>query len=230
MHDCRLTQEHLLDLIFDELDAPARVSLLAEVDRCARCGIEYRSLAATLRACDEVAAIAQPQAGYWPVYHDALSHRLRRAASTVNGAAHSKAPIWRHLFNTSLSVPAPLAAIVLLLLLASSILSLFLLVRPAPAPIVINAPHTAPDAPQVKLIEVPVVRDRMITQTIHVRRRNSNSSGRRRTPRVNLARFNRPEASRMNTNVATRAKLSGFKPAEEVKIRLIRKGDANEQQ
>ena len=64
MHDCRLTQEHLLDLIFDELDTPARVSLLAEVDRCARCGSEYRSLAATLRACDEVAAIAQPQASY----------------------------------------------------------------------------------------------------------------------------------------------------------------------
>jgi hypothetical protein len=34
----------------------------------------------------------------------------------------------------------------------------------------------------------------------------------------------------MNTNVATRANLSGFKPAEEVKIRLIREGDANEQQ
>jgi hypothetical protein len=104
-------------------------------------GSEYRSLAATLRACDEVAAIAQPQASYWPVYQDALSHRLRRAAGAVNGAAHSKAPIWRHLFNTSLSVPAPLAAIVLLLLLASSILSLFLLVRPVP--IVINAPHAA---------------------------------------------------------------------------------------
>jgi len=229
MHDCRLTQEHLLDLIFDELEAPARVSLLAEVDRCARCRAEYRSLAATLRACDEVAAIAQPQAGYWPVYHDALSHRLHRAASTVNDAAHLKAPIWRHLFNTSLSVPAPLAALVLLLLLASSILSLFLLVRPAPAPIVINAPHAAPDAPQVKLIEVPVVRDRTITQTIHVRRRNS-SSERRRTPRVNLARFNRPDAGRINTNVATRANLSGFKPADEVKIRLIRGVDANEQQ
>jgi hypothetical protein len=227
MHDCRLTQEHLLDLIFDELDAPARVSLLAEVDRCARCGSEYRSLAATLRACDEVAAIAQPQASYWPVYQDALSHRLRRAAGAVNGATHSKAPIWRHLFNTSLSVPAPLAAIVLLLLLASSIFSLFLLVRPVP--IVINAPHATLDAPQIKLIEVPVVRDRMITQTIHVRRRNS-SSERRRTPRVNLARSNRPDAGRMNTNVATRANLSGFKPAEEVKIRLIREGDANEQQ
>ena len=229
MHDCRLTQEHLLDLIFDELDAPARVSLLAEVDRCARCGSEYRSLAATLRACDEVAAIAQPQASYWPVYQDALNHRLRRAAGAVNGAAHLKAPIWRHLFNTSLSVPAPLAAIVLLLLLASSILSLFLLVRPVP--IVINAPHATLDAPQIKLIEVPVVRDRTITQTIYVRRRNSDSSGgRRQAPRVNLARSNRPDAGRMNTNVATRANLSGFKPAEEVKIRLIREGDANEQQ
>ncbi|MGI9105626.1 MAG: hypothetical protein ACR2G4_05195 [Pyrinomonadaceae bacterium] len=229
MHDCRLTQEHLLDLIFDELDAPARVRLLAEVDDCADCRVQYRAAAAALRNCDEVAAVSLPSESYWPAYHDALSRRLRAAERDEQT---NNAPFWKRLFIASIRVPAPLAATVVLLLLASSVLTLFLLVaRPAPAPVVISAPNASPQvAPQIKEVEVPVLREKTIIRTVYVPRRGGGGDGgaRRRMSRENLARSMRPNATQLNAGVAPRANLSGFKPADEVKLRIIRKGDPNE--
>ncbi|MDQ1590481.1 MAG: hypothetical protein QOG71_1108 [Pyrinomonadaceae bacterium] len=253
MHDCRQTQDSLIDLLFDEADGAARTRLLAEVGRCAACETEYRSLAATLDACGEASAALAPRENYWPQYHAALTRRLRGAAAS--GDAHagsatddsqavrvtpahaplSHAPLWKRLLTTSIRVPAPLAAAAALLLVATSVATVALVARPAPEPVVVAAPHAMQTeaAPQIKFVEVPVVEEKIVTQIIYLPRRvdGSSDNARQLATRENLAgvrRQNAPPAA--NTSAATpRANLSGFKPAGEVNLRIIKGSDAREQ-
>jgi anti-sigma factor RsiW len=235
MHDCRQTQANLIDVIFDEADGATRTRLLAEVERCAACAAHYRSLAATLDACDEASAALAPTESYWPRYHAALTRRLHGAAGETRTppAAPSRASFRKRLLTTSIRVPAPLAAAAALLLVATSVFALMLAARPAPEPVVLAAPVTeSPEAaPQIKFIEVPVVREKIVTQIIYLPRR-SDGDGRRFAARENLAGVGRRDASPApvaNTAATPRANLSGFKPAGEVNLRIIKGSDAREQ-
>jgi hypothetical protein len=237
MHDCRRTQDNLIDLIFDEADDALTPRLLSEVEACAACGAQYRSLNETLAVCEEAAAAAMPRENYWPQYHQTLSRRLHEAARDVPAAAtNESASFGTRLFETSVRVPAPLAAAAVLTLVASCILTLTLLARAsnAPEPFLLAAPNSPQEsAPQIKFIEVPVVREKIITHTVYVPRRgSSNDNALRLAPRENLAGVRRQNASTaMDASAATpaRANLSGFKPAGEVNLRIIKGSAAREQ-
>ncbi|MDQ1560371.1 MAG: hypothetical protein QOD32_3431 [Pyrinomonadaceae bacterium] len=259
MHDCRQTQDSLIDLLFDEADGAARTRLLAEVGRCAACEAEYRSLAATLDVCGEASAALAPRENYWPQYHAALTRRLRGAAATNDAhagsvtddsqavrvtpahapfshAASTHATFWKRLLTTSIRVPAPLAAAAALLLVATSVATVALVVRPAPEPIGIAAPPAVqPEAaPQIKFVEVPVVEEKIVTQIIYLPRRvdGGSDNARQLASRENLAgvrRQNAPPAANASTATTPRANLSGFKPAGEVNLRIIKGSDAREQ-
>jgi hypothetical protein len=255
MHDCRHTQDNLIELLFDEPDSATRSRLLAEVEACARCGAQYRSLRETLELCDEACAASMPRESYWPQYHAALSRRLHAAAgdaptSDVRRAQPSdvraqqsnvraqrqSAPFWKRLLTSSIRVPAPFAAAAALLLVVVSVFALSLVTRDAPEPVVLAAPHSSQSetAPQIKFIEVPVVQEKIITQTIYVPRRNNNRDGggdaalRRAAARENIAGVRRPNANAPEAAVTPRANLSGFKPAGEVNLRIIKGSDARE--
>jgi hypothetical protein len=233
MHDCLRTQDNLIDLLFGELDGATRARLTAEVAACAGCDAQYRSLAETLDAFDAASAAAMPRESYWPPYHAALARRLHNAADDAR--AQQSVPFWKRLLTTSIRVPAPLAATALLLLVAVSVFALSLLARSAPEPVVVAAPGSTQGAvaPQIKFIEVPVVQEKIITRTIYVPRRDNSGgdAGRMRKPdaaRENLAgavRRNAPESA----PAPSRPNLSGFKPAGEVNLRIIKGGDAREQ-
>lgn len=143
------------------------------------------------------------------------------------------APFWKRLLTSSLRVPAPLAATAVLLLVAVSVFALSLVARDAPEPVVLAAPPSSQveTAPQIKFIEVPVVQEKIITQTIYVPRRN-NSGGdaatRRALERENLAGVRRQNAPAPEAAATPRANLSGFKPAGEVNLRIIKGSDARE--
>jgi hypothetical protein len=246
MHDCRQTQDNLVDLMFDELDFATRARVRAEVEACAGCSAQYRSFTATLAACDEASAALTPRESYWPQYHDALGRRLALAADVaIENVTTAKAPtesvsFWKRLLTTSIRVPAPLAATAMLIFVASSILALTLLARPAPEPVVLAAPPASTqelNAPQIKLIEVPVVQEKIITQIVYVPRRRSTTTGgggaaggdnpRRQLPRENLAGVNSSKAS--SPAALPRANLSGFKPAGEMNLRIIKGSSTREQ-
>jgi hypothetical protein len=76
MHDCRATQEELVDLVFDEMPGARKARLLAEVEACAACRAEYASLAETLNVFDQATEVALPQERYWPGYETRLRARL----------------------------------------------------------------------------------------------------------------------------------------------------------
>jgi hypothetical protein len=232
MHDCLGTQDNLIELLFGELDGATRARLTAEVAACAGCGAHYRSLAETLHAFDAASAAATPRESYWPTYHAALARRLHEAA---NDARAQSVPFWKRLLTTSIRVPAPLAATALLLLVAVSVLVLSLLTRSAPEPVVVAAPGSTQGAvaPQIKFIEVPVVQEKIITRTIYVPRRDNEDGGGMRQPvaaRENLARDVRRNTRAPEAAAApSRPNLSGFKPAGEVNLRIIKGSDAREQ-
>jgi len=241
MHDCRQTQASLIDLLFDEADdAGARARLIAEVEHCAACAAEYRSFAATLEACDEVSSALAPGEDYWPQYHDALTHRLLGAAASDGRGGRvppSRTPFWKRVLTASIRVPVPVAAVAALLLVVACGLALLLVARPAPEPVLLAAPHVVQppqSAPQIKFIEVPVIQEKIVTQTIYLpRRTDDDAPARRLAPRENLAgagRQNAPVVPATNmTGAPSRAKLSGFKPAGEVNLRIIKGSDAREQ-
>lgn len=248
MHDCRRTQEDLLDLVFDETGAATRRSALAEVEACAACAAEYRSLATTLDLCDEATAAVAPRESYWPQYHAALARRLLDEGRDADTSAAARVPVlpaaalplrvpvWRRMLTASVRVPAPLAACAVLLLVAASVLSLALVTAPAPEPVIVTAPASMVEsAPQIRFVEVPAVKERIVTQTIYVPRRDGEETLRRPAPRANLAEGRRPDASQpaaAATAAATPARaanLSGFKPAGELNLRIIREGGKREQ-
>jgi hypothetical protein len=231
MHDCRQTQDSLVDLIFDEMDFAKRARGRAEVEACAVCSVQYRSLAATLDAYDEASRALTPRETYWTQYNDALAYRLALAVEdvTIEDATTESVPSWNRLLTTSIRVPAPLAAAAMLLFVASSILALMLLMRRAPEPVVLAAPASTQElnAPQIKFIEVPVVQEKVVTQIIYVPRRTTSDDSRRQLPRENLAGVKRTKASSLDA--PTRANLSGFKPADEMNLRIIKGGSTREQ-
>jgi hypothetical protein len=243
MHDCRQTQDNLIDLIFDEPDSATHARLRSEVETCAMCDAQYRSLTRTLDACDAAAAAMMPRENYWPQYHAALTRRLHVAArgdvttATATTAAVGRISFWKRWLTTSIRVPAPIAACAMLALVAVSVLALALLARPAPEPVLLAAPNSlqGETAPQIKFIEVPVVEEKIITQTIYVPQRNNNSGSsgqsRRAAWRENLAGVGRRNAPAPEATAppSPRANLSGFKPAGEVNLRIIKGSDAREQ-
>ncbi|HEY0097815.1 MAG TPA: hypothetical protein VGB76_02575 [Pyrinomonadaceae bacterium] len=237
MHDCLQTQDNLIDLLFNELEGATRSRLLAEVAACSRCGAQYRSLNETLDVCAEASAAAMPRESYWPQYHAALNRRLHEAAGEARAEQRS-APFWRRLFTTSIRVPVPLAATAVLLLFAVSVLAFSLVARSASETVFVAAPAASQGeaAPQIKFIEVPVIQEKIVTQTIYVPRRNSGNqsaeatTGARRTPaRENLAGDRRQNAPAPEASAPPRANLSGFKPAGEVNLRIIKGSQAVEQ-
>ncbi|HEV2799807.1 MAG TPA: hypothetical protein VGW12_04885 [Pyrinomonadaceae bacterium] len=254
MHDCRQTQDSLIDLLFDAHGdgGASRARLVAEVERCAACAAEYRSLVATLDACDEASDALAPGENYLTQYHAALTRRLLDAAgdtrtpSSAARATHEQStrttttPFWKRLLNASIRVPVPVAAVCALLFVGACAVALVLAARPASEPVVLAAPHmTEPQtAPQIKFVEVPVVQEKTVTQIVYVPRRpaNDGEEARRQNVRENVAGVGRPKnaTTAAVTNMAaapmpSRPNLSGFKPAGEVNLRIIKGSEAREQ-
>ena len=76
MHDCRHTEEELVDLLFGEVGAARGARLLAEVESCGRCREQYRTMAETLRAFDRAARAAAPDETFWEGYSERLHAML----------------------------------------------------------------------------------------------------------------------------------------------------------
>ncbi len=225
MHDCRTTEGRLVDLVFDELGADDRRRLLAELDACAGCLNEYRSLAGTLSAFDEADETALPGESYWHNYHAALGQRLRPAAAVV---APRRAPFWRRAFAARLTVPAPAAAVITLALLVASVMAL----RPRTTAAPSHAPQTqAAAATQPTQVQpAPAVGERVVTRVVYVERRRRGKREVRRDAAVRgeptLAAGREKES--VQGGLFTRANLTDFQPAGELKIRVIKRSNSDE--
>jgi hypothetical protein len=223
MHDCRTTESRLVDLLFNELEADEKSRLLAELEDCAICLDEYRSMTGTLVVFEQAAAAALPDESFWPRHHASVRQRLKGLAPR---APHQSDSFWKRLLMARLPVPVPAVAAVIIALLISIALSL----RSSKAEVTpVLQPSVVTTAPS-KVIEVPVFREKVVTRTVYVERKRRPTAGeRRQTPQLQrndtalTARYGE-EASGQG-GFFTRGDLTNFQPPDEMRIRIIKRSN-----
>lgn len=233
MHDCQTTKGRLVDLIFGEAADAER--LRGEVRSCAACAAEYRALSETLRAFDRAADDARPAEAFWPQYHARLARRIDAAGAAISPAPdeHLRTPsspalAWlRRALAARWSVPAP-AALAALLLIAC--LTAFAL-RPSPAGVAPLPPENDPapagnESPPVRTIEVPVVHEKIVTRTVYVTRPARKRA--RAAAAGGDARLSAGSSPFVSGPAPRRDTLTGFRPAGDVKLRVIKESFENE--
>lgn len=131
------------------------------------------------------------------------------------------APLWKRMLTASIRVPLPLAAAVIALLLISGVS----LVASRS-----STPHetTVPGPVQIKVVEVPVIHEKIVSRAIFANRRRSRPRVNPRTEDHNLTTIRKTDKGAASDEgdsgrYFTHADLSGFRPLDEVKIEVIRR-------
>jgi anti-sigma factor RsiW len=227
MHDCRTMESRLVDLVFGELEIDETSRLMAEMETCAGCLSEYRSMTGTLLVFDEAVEASTPVESYWPEHQAMRRERLEQIAPRAN--VLKREPLWKRIFTAKLPVPVPIAAALVLALLASSVLAL----RPSTKEVTtaVQPPVVRQALPQV--IEVPVVQEKVITRIVYVEKKERERNEARR-PNPTVQRDNptltarRAEEESVQGGLFTHANLTDFQPADEMRIRVIRRSNPDE--
>ena len=151
------------------------------------------------------------------------------------------APLWRRALTAQVRVPLPVAACAAVVLLGS----LYALgVRATAARVGPSAAvQGAGASPAVRVVEVPVVQERVVTRTVYVEKKGRGGeqavSPRRRPEPEELARRDgreveaprRPEPGQSpeaHAGYFTRVDMNDFQPAGEVKLRIVSRGGVDE--
>jgi hypothetical protein len=217
MHNCREAKERLTELI---LDGRSGDELAAELETCAECRAEFDALNATLRMTTRVRETAVASESYWPGYHARLREKLSQAKL-------SHAQVRRRKENTGASfallrlcvktlfrpVPVPLAVAALIICLVG--LFAFRIARQpviTQDPLIVHVP-----------VQVPVVQEKVVTRVVYRDRylpaRTSKRGGQDSPAENTFAKSQKRDDIPM---------LTGFKPAEDVKLTVIKGGSPNE--
>jgi len=209
MHNCKANRETLIALA---LNPPDRTqSAAAELETCATCREEYAALRNALRVADQAKQSALPAENFWSGYHARLRQRLEAGSqSAIPSYAFEKRAglktLLGNLFTSSVRVPVPVAAGLLLFLVAS-----FTFALNSRRPI-----NTPPPMVVTKTVEVPVaqetVRERVVTRVVY-RERDRRQPSRAQANAI---------AARRTEPAGTPISLVGFKPTNEVKLTIIK--------
>jgi hypothetical protein len=227
MHDCRTMESRLVDLVFGELEANEKLHLMAEVEACADCLDEYCSLTGTLLVLDRAVEASTPDESYWPLHQAMRRERLEEIAPRV--IVPEREPLWKRIFAARLHVPVPVAAAITLALLVSSVLALRPSTKEAQAA---AQPLIVRQAPP-QMIEVPVIQEKIVTRTVYVEKKEREKTEARRTPSTTQRNnptltARRAEAESVQGGFFTHANLTDFQPADEMRIRVIKRNNPDE--
>ena len=204
---------------------------------------------------------------------DAELGMLLRAWDAPEPSAHSRgrllaefratarrAPFWHRALSSELRVPLPFAACAALAVLAALFVLASRTRTPAQTAATNNAPaevRAAEAAPTVKIVEVPVGRERVVTRFVYVEKsarladaqqlaatRQStttqrsatmmrgtvaqSSSDREAARGVPTAFDPSAQSSGEPTSYFTRVDMADFQPADEMKIRIVKRGKTDE--
>ena len=212
MHNCREIKERLTELI---LDGRSDELLSLELDKCAECRDEFDALNATLRMTARVRETAMPPESYWTGYHTTLREKLSHAKvpRRKENTGASFAPLRLCVKTLFRPVPVPLviAAIILCLL---GLLAFRSTRQPVtPSPVIVHVP-----------VQVPVVQEKIVTRVVYRNRylpATTSRGGQDSRAENTFARSQKPRPEELPG-------LTGFKPAEDVKLTVIKGGFPNE--
>ncbi len=181
-----------------------------------------------------------------------LDQKLMEAFRDHNKAVSISPAWWQRIFVGSLSIPKPaFAAALVVFAVAVTAANLVGRYTMMPAdfsavsvalPTVVNVPLPPEIIEKTKIIEVPVVKERVVTRVVYVERQNNKTTDVQKTLLAqNQADGNKQERTvkEDDSNLAmngavnddgyvTRANLIGFQPPTELKTRIIREDKTNE--
>lgn len=215
MHNCKEIRKLLIELALDKVPSDQSQALLAQLEHCTGCRDEFASLRSVLRVADQAMQSALPAESFWSGYHKRLQQSLTFDAAAKGFASQSPSETGalvrlRKLFTTSLRVPVPVAALLIILFG----LSIGFAARSRSQSI------AGLSSVLTRTVEVPVIQERTVTRVVY----------RDRKPRTSPGRTAQPERPGSNSvagqkNWATEGtsiSLVGFKPANEVKLTIIK--------
>jgi hypothetical protein len=233
MHNCKTTQSELIDLVLAEgqraANPPETTGDQRKLERlrtalanCGDCRAEYTALRRTLSTFEQAAQAAVPGAAFWPGYHSRLAARLTNAAATNLTLFPEDRPsqrVWSLLkafSNASVRIPVPVALAILLL---SGIAGISAFVLPSS-----GSKQPEPSSPAVavvtKTIEVPLVKERLVTRVVYVTRNRKQSPARAGD---NNTLSNSATTAQIAPEPAnTVFNLADFKPTDHVKLTIIK--------
>jgi hypothetical protein len=166
------------------------------------------------------APLSSTSAGWLPPSSDPTGQFTSSTARLSSYAARLRRAI-----ATTWRIPAPVAVAAALLF---ACVSVFALVQPAP--LAVESPARVDLPAEVRTVEVPVVRERIVTRTVYVARGEGSRTDRAaRVVRSEGAR--NAERARVNEGAKSPAgadTLAGFRPASDAKLRVIKGSYANE--
>lgn len=221
MHHCKSTRSSLIELAMNELPAARATQLLTELKDCAACQEEYFSLRSVLRVSDQALRSTLPGESFWPGYHARLTDRLENYSPSVGQTQLSTTSrLWsglRQIATASVRIPVPAAAAFILLIGIST----FFAVRSRGQ---VNA-TTSDQLPGVetRTIQVPVVQEKVVTRVVYVEKTRRRSPGAGRRPDLaESPTMNRVAKAGANKDGATAISLVGFKPTDQVKLKIMK--------
>jgi hypothetical protein len=230
MHNCRKVEKQLVDLVFDDIDADGKRRLLREIKGCASCSDQYHSLSDTLFVFERTADAALPPESYWPRYNATLRERLLAPVQATVERKPARVSVWQRLLAAKFQVPVPVAAALVVALVISSALAL----RSKPAGVETTLAPPPSTVESVRLVHVPFVQEKVVTRTVYVEKKRDGERGLRPLlPMVASARevleTNISDGEhKEDTGFFTRANLKGFQPADDMKIRVLKRNNTND--
>ena len=209
MHDCRETKEQITEMVLDGIDGRQDEVLLTGLNRCAECRAEFDALSATLRITTRLRETAAPAESYWVGYHARLRQNIQHSAKVSDAEAQRRKAeptsflaALRLCVRTTVRVPVPLIAAVVLAFAAIGLIAILGVRQPASQnPSIVHVP-----------VEVPVIQEKIVTRVVYRERR----APARTSKRI------------INAEPQVESTFAKFKPADEVKLTVIKGGSPYE--
>ena len=219
MHNCTETKERLIELVLD-----GRSAETSELNACAECRAEFDALNMTLRMTSRLSETAAPAESYWSGYHARLREKLVTAPNPSHAEKQRRKEKLGPLFETmricvrtQVRVPLPLAFAVIVACLALGVFAFRRAEQPvAQPPLLVHVP-----------VQVPVVQEKVVTRVVYRDRRSSSRNSRRAINDDAKAESTFAKSRKPSTDEIP-ASLNGFKPADEVKLTVIKGGSPYE--
>lgn len=228
----------------DEIDFRLKTRVKEHLAGCRSCSAELDRIFRLDQLLEKAPAPPTPSA--------LLDTKLMKAFERHNKEALKSPAWWQRIFVGSVSVPKPAFAAILLAIVATMTTAIMIernrsassetgTSLPASSPIV-SAPLPPEIIEKTKIVEVPVIKERVVTRVVYVERQNNEAIKLQKASSArneNDGNMQKQTLNERDTNLAmngsvedggyvTRANLTGFQPATELKTRIIQEGKRDE--
>ena len=225
--DCIETKKNIEALIDGELAGALKESVERHLLVCRDC-CELKEETILLSSFLQTGEIAPPSAKLDERVISAFRKHHKPAVSTSR----------RQLFFGSLAIPKPVFAALLVLAVAASWLA-FEVGKISSSNVSVESPfvvtneipvQTPAETPaQTVVVEVPVIKEKIVTRTIYVRERKNNKTEKAKLPADSEQNFLPSSSAVADNGFFTDVSLKGFEPTERINAKIIKEEKKDEQ-